>query len=187
MEGSWSRLIGRAEQRLGAQARVAASTRGLCCCRLLSARDVSVLGSGSPSGKWDGRALLGEQFWPTTSTQYTHWKAPPSNFPSFLLSFLSSCLYHPPDTWSSEEEAYGKLKTLLMHPLLVHSLFTPSSQFPRMHTLASSYTPKQQQGFKTPSSNLSCVPIMCLTELFKKKAGYVITDSVGKGLEGRRW
>lgn len=104
---------------------MAASTCDLCCCCLLAARDVSVLGSGSPSGKWDGKALLGEWFWPTTS-------ALPSSFPSFLPSFLSSCCYHPPDTWSSEEGAAGKLRTLLTHPLLAHFLPIPSSQFSRM-------------------------------------------------------
>lgn len=164
----WSRFMGRAKQRLGAQAVVAASTCGLCCCCLLAARDASVLGSGSPSGKWDGKALSGEWFWPTTSTQYTHWKAPPSNFPSFLPSVLSSCCYHPPDTWSSGEGASGTLCSCI-HFWSISFLFpAPSSPECSVHTLASSYAPTQLQGFKTPSSNLNCVPIMCLTQLFKK-------------------
>lgn len=142
---------------------MAASTCDLCRCCLLAARDVSVLGSGSPSGKWDGKSLSGEWFWPTASTQYTHWKAPPSSFPSFLPSFLSSCCYHPPDSRSSEEGAAGKLRTLLTHPLLAHFLPIPNSPGCSGHTLASICTLKQLQGLKPPSANLNCAPIMCLT------------------------
>lgn len=119
--------MGRAEQRLGAQAAVAASLCGLCGRCLLAAREVSALGSASPSGKWDDKAPLGEWLWPIGSTQYTHWKAPalqlsypPSQLPLFLLLLPARRL---------GKGLQANLKTLFMH-LLTAGPFLSHSQLP---------------------------------------------------------
>lgn len=156
---SWAELSRGWERRLCSQpARV---TCAAAVCWLQGG--VSVLGSGSPSEKWDGKALSGEWFWPTTSTQDTHRKAPPSSFPSFLPA-------------ATTHQTLGVLRKGLQTNLELCSrthLWPISFPFPSPgcsgHTPASSCLHSQLQWLKPPSANLSCAPTMCLTQLFRRK------------------